>query len=115
MTSGPGSDATADSAAPATSGTDQLRAAREFLLDHRSDYETAVRDFRWPRPAAFNFGLDWFDVIAAEHPDRPALAIVEESGQSGSWTYQELSIRSDPIRSLYGCAESGCGGATGSS
>src|SRR6195952_2001325 len=78
-------------------GTEMLRAAREFLMTHRTDYDTAVRDFSWPRPATFNFGLDWFDVIAAEHPDRPALAIVEESGASGSWTYRQLSTRSDQI------------------
>ncbi len=91
MTSGP------NSARQASAGTGMLRAAREFLMTHRTDYETAVRDFRWPRPATFNFGLDWFDVIAAEHPDRPALAILEENGDSGSWTYQELSTRSDQV------------------
>ncbi len=80
-----------------TSGTEQLRAAREFLLTHRTDYESAVRDFRWPRPATFNFGLDWFDVIAGEHPDRPALKIVEENGDSGAWTYAQLSARSDQV------------------
>ena len=78
MTSGP------NSAMETSAGTGMLRAAREFLMTHRTDYETAVRDFRWPRPATFNFGLDWFDVIAAEHPDRPALAILEENGDSGS-------------------------------
>ena len=78
-------------------GTEMLRAAREFLLEHRTDYDVAVRDFRWPRPEYFNFGLDWFDVIAAEHPDRPALKIVEEDGRSGSWTYAELSRRSDQV------------------
>lgn len=78
-------------------GTEMLRAARDFLLHNRTDYETAVRDFRWPRPEYFNFGLDWFDVIAAEHPDRPALKIVEENGACGVWTYAELATRSDQI------------------
>src|SRR6195952_3623020 len=78
-------------------GTGMLRAAREFLMTHRTDYDTAVREFSWPRPATFNFGLDWFDVIATEHPDRPALAIVEENGDSGSWTYAKLSARSDQV------------------
>ena len=36
-------------------------------------------------------------MIAAEHPDRPALSIVEENGDSGSWTYRQLSTRSDQI------------------
>jgi len=80
-----------------STGTEQLRAAREFLFTHRADYDIAVRDFRWPRADAFNFGLDWFDVIAAEHPDRAALTIVQESGESGSWSYRQLSIRSDQV------------------
>ncbi len=80
-----------------SSATAMLRSAREFLMAHRADYLTAVRDFRWPRPEAFNFALDWFDVIAAEHPARPALTIVEENGQSGSWTYRDMSVRSDQV------------------
>ena len=76
-----------------------LRGAREFLLAHRTDYEAAVRGFSWPQPEHFNFALDWFDVIAGEHPDRPALTIVEESGASGSWTYGELQTRSDQVAS----------------
>ncbi|SDO87501.1 acetyl-CoA synthetase [Nakamurella panacisegetis] len=80
-----------------TVGTEMVRAAREFLLRNRTDFDVAVRDFRWPRPEHFNFGLDWFDVIAAEHPDRPALKIVEEDGRSGSWTYAQLSARSDQM------------------
>ncbi len=80
-----------------TPATEQVRAAREFLMAHRTDYRTAVRDFRWPRPENFNFGLDWFDVIASEHPDRAALSIVEENGDSGSWTYAQLSARSDQL------------------
>jgi acetyl-CoA synthetase len=79
-TSSPGPEARA-------SATELVRAAREFLVEHRSDYPSAVRGFRWPRPEHFNFGLDWFDVIAGEHPSRPALKIVEENGDVGSWTY----------------------------
>lgn len=74
-----------------------LRAAREFLVSNRTDYQTAFRDFVWPRPEYFNFGLDWFDVIAAEHADRPALRIVQESGESGSWSYGQMSRRSDQV------------------
>ena len=90
---------TSGSTSPGITGspTELLRAAREFLVEHRTDYPTAVRDFRWPRPEYFNFGLDWFDVIAAEHPSRPALSIVEENGDSGSWTYGRMSARSDQV------------------
>ena len=39
-------------------------AARDFLLQHRSDYATAYRDFRWPRLEHFNWALDHFDALA---------------------------------------------------
>ena len=35
--------------------------ARDFLLRHRDDYETAYRDFAWPELTEFNWALDWFD------------------------------------------------------
>jgi acetyl-CoA synthetase len=53
--------------------------ARAFLLAHRSDYATAMADFRWPEPTPYNWALDWFDGVlahAAESRDRPALWIV---------------------------------------
>ena len=59
-----------------TSSTDAFRAARDLLLAHREDYDTARRSFDWPSLGEFNWALDWFDVIAAEHPDRPALRIL---------------------------------------
>lgn len=54
--------------------------ARAFLLQHRTDYEAAVKGFRWPDPAPFNWALDWFDAelaANAESKDRPALWIVD--------------------------------------
>ncbi len=80
-----------------TAATDLLRAARDLLIASATDYDTAVRDFRWPRPEAFNFGLEWFDVLAAEHPDRAALTIVEENGATASVGYGQLSARSDQV------------------
>ncbi len=80
-----------------TAATRQLRAARDFLLANRLDYAAAIDGFEWPRPAEFNWAREWFDVIAAEHPDRPALTIVEESGTMGSRTYGELSETSDRV------------------
>ena len=40
----------------ATSGTGvaAFLAARDFLLQHREDYATAYRDFRWPQLDEFN-------------------------------------------------------------
>jgi acetyl-CoA synthetase len=78
-----------------TTPTAQFRAARDFLLAHRTDYETAYAKFRWPRPATFNFAVDWFDaVLAAEHPDRLALRLIEEDGRDAAYTFAELSARS---------------------
>ncbi|HEY0936140.1 MAG TPA: AMP-binding protein [Trebonia sp.] len=78
-----------------TTPTGQFRAARDFLLAHRTDYETAYAKFSWPRPATFNFAVDWFDaVLAAEHPDRAALRLIEEDGRDASYTFAELSLRS---------------------
>ena len=33
-------------------------AARDFLLRHRTDYDTAYREFRWPELERFNWALD---------------------------------------------------------
>ncbi|GAA3097076.1 AMP-binding protein [Streptomyces rectiviolaceus] len=62
-----------------SSGTEQFRTARDFLLRHREDYAAAYEGFAWPRPERFNWALDWFDVIARDN-DRTALHIVEEDG-----------------------------------
>ncbi|GHE63869.1 AMP-binding protein [Streptomyces capitiformicae] len=76
-----------------TSGTDEFRAARDFLLEHREDYDTAYRGFTWPRPEYFNWALDWFDVIARGN-DRTALHIVEEDGTEARLSFAEMSERS---------------------
>src|SRR2546425_2386112 len=63
---------------PMTSSTDAFRAARDLLLAQREDYDAARSSFSWPSLDEFNWALDWFDVIAAEHPDRPALRILSD-------------------------------------
>jgi len=75
----------------------EFRAARDFLLDNREDLAAARGGFSWPRPAEFNWALEHFDVLADEHPDRPALTLVEADGSVGSWTYAEMSRRSDQV------------------
>lgn len=80
----------------AVDATEQFRAARDFLLRHREDYSAAYEGFVWPRPALFNWALDWFDVIA-EGNDRPALHIVEEDGRRSVTTFAEMSRRSDQV------------------
>jgi acetyl-CoA synthetase len=74
-----------------------FRAARDFLLRSREDYDTARREFTWPELAEFNWGLDWFDVIAAEHPDRIALRVVGDDGSDESLTYAEMAERSAQV------------------
>ena len=74
-----------------------VRAARDLLLRHRDDYESARREFAWPELGEFNWAIDWFDVIAAEHPDRPALRIVGDDGFDASLSYAELAARSAQV------------------
>ena len=57
-----------------------FKEARAFLLKHRTDYDAAVKGFRWPDPVPFNWSLDWFDAELARDPetrDRTALWIVD--------------------------------------
>ena len=78
---------------------DAFRQARDYLLAHREDYDTAYRDFAWPELTAFNWALDWFDVVARDPANaaRYALWIVEEDGTEGRWTFPELSQRSNRV------------------
>jgi acetyl-CoA synthetase len=76
---------------------DGFKAARDFLLAHRTDYATACRDFRWPEPTHFNWALDWFDAELA-HGDgagRPALTIVGDG--AASLSFAALSERSSRL------------------
>src|SRR5436305_2374218 len=79
------------------SSTDAFRAARDLLLHYRDDYDAARGSFEWPVLDEFNWALDWFDVIAAEHPDRPALRILSDDGSDVSLSYTELSARSSQV------------------
>ncbi|MGE5269617.1 MAG: AMP-binding protein, partial [Thiohalocapsa sp.] len=76
-------------------------AARDFLFAHRSDYDTAYRDFRWPALDRFNWALDYFDPMATElqqqGKDRPALWIVNEGGAEHKLTFGEIAERSSRV------------------
>ena len=78
----------------APAATEAFRAARDFLLRHREDYDAARAAFRWPRPEHFNWALDWFDAIA-DGNDRTALHIVEEDGSETRLSFDEMRRRSD--------------------
>ena len=79
--------------------TQAFYAARELLFTHREDYDTAYREFRWPRIDEFNWALDHFDAVAAdpERGTRRALWIVEQDGSEAYWTFAELADRSDRV------------------
>jgi acetyl-CoA synthetase len=73
-----------------------FRDARDLLLRLREDYDAAREQFRWPELGEFNWALDWFDVIAAEHPDQAALRVISEDSDT-ALTYAELSARSSQV------------------
>ena len=74
-----------------------FKAARDFLLAHRTDYATAYADFRWPDATPFNWALDWFDAELARGTlaDRPALRISGAGATERS--FAELSERSNRV------------------
>jgi acetyl-CoA synthetase len=76
---------------------DRFREARDLLLDCRADYHRAVETFRWPRPDAFNWALDWFDRVPPR--DRIALHVVGADGRESRHTFGQLSSASDRVAS----------------
>jgi acetyl-CoA synthetase len=82
------------------SSTEIFRRARDFLVEHREDYATAYREFRWPVLDRFNWALDWFDVIA-ENNGRTALHIVEDYGAELKISYAELAERSNRVATYF--------------
>jgi acetyl-CoA synthetase len=79
-----------------TTATELFRSARDFLLEHRTDYTAAYEGFSWPRPENFNWALDWFDVIA-DGNERTALHIVEEDRSEVRVSFAEMSARSNRV------------------
>jgi acetyl-CoA synthetase len=76
---------------------DSYRAARDLLLAERSDYATAVADFRWPDVGdRFNWAVDWFDAIARGN-GRPALIVVGADGSRTVRSFDEMASRSDQL------------------
>ena len=78
------------------SGAEKFAAARQFLLDHRTDYEKAYREFRWPELSDFNWARDWFDAYAQGNT-KTALWLLREGGDEVKLSYQELAERSDRV------------------
>ncbi len=78
------------------SPTEKFVAARQFLLDTRTDYERAYREFEWPDLTDFNWARDWFDVYARGN-SKPALCLRREDKDEVKLSYQELAERSDRL------------------
>jgi acetyl-CoA synthetase len=74
--------------------------ARDFLIEHRTDYETACRNFSRPEFDEFNWGLDFFDVQAKGNQS-PALWIVEEDGSEIKLSFSEMSSRSNRVANFF--------------
>ena len=72
----------------------RFRTARDFLLAHRVDYDAAYRGFAWPRLDRFNWALDHFDAMAS-HNHHAALRIVRDDGSDDSYSFSDLSRRSN--------------------
>ena len=73
-------------------GAPEFLAARDLLLRLRTDYDAAVREFRWPKLDRFNWALDHFDHLPG---DRTALWLVGEAEERLS--FGELQARSNQV------------------
>jgi acetyl-CoA synthetase len=71
-------------------------AARDFLLRHREDYDTAYRDFEWPKLDRFNWALDYFDVMTRDN-SQSALWLVDEDTGEAKLSFAQLSERSNRV------------------
>jgi acetyl-CoA synthetase len=76
-----------------------FRYARDLLLRLRDNPEQAIAEYRPPHLQQFNWGLDWFDVIAADPgtAERAALWVVEDDGSETMVSYAEMSLRSSQL------------------
>ncbi|MEA3163597.1 MAG: acetyl-CoA synthetase, partial [Verrucomicrobiota bacterium] len=82
--------------------SETFRAARDFLLAKRTDYEVAYSGFQWPRLDRFNWALDWFDKIGAgERGDQAALWVIFEDGTENKVSFRELSHQSSQLANYY--------------
>ena len=79
--------------------TEAFRAARDALLQHRTDYDTAIHNFSWPTFDHFNWALDWFDRTGSDagSMDRPALLIVEEDGTETRRSFAQMAQSSNRV------------------
>lgn len=79
-----------------TTSLQAFNQAKQFLLDHRTDYDAAYAGFVWPQLDNFNWALDYFDSMASGN-DAPALWIVEEDGREEKLSFAQMSARSNQV------------------
>lgn len=80
-----------------TTATDRFRAARDHLIELRSDPVRAETEFAFPDVGErFNWAIDWFDAIARGN-NAKALVIVEEDGSSREVSFDAMAARSDRV------------------
>lgn len=69
-------------------------------MSNTSDYDTAYREFSWPRPERFNFARDVVDQWAAEDPDKLALLWVDDEGNEEKRSFSQVSDASRRVANL---------------
>lgn len=78
---------------------DTFLAAKAFLQTHRSDYDTAYRDFTWPTLTHFNWATDYFDQYAEDN-HRLALLVAGQAGGETRRSFDEMRRRSNQVANL---------------
>ncbi len=81
---------------PSNPDLNAFLSARNFLLQHRTDYEFVYQNFRWPQLTQFNWALDYFDGYARGN-QKLALWIVDEDGGEWKLSYDQMSRRSNQV------------------
>lgn len=76
-----------------------VRAARDFLVQHRESYELAYGGFSWPQLPLYNFATEWFDGLAEQNPDGLALWVIDGEDEH-KLTFAELAARSVAVSHL---------------
>lgn len=76
--------------------TQRFVQARDFLQQHRLDYDTAYRDFQKPELDRFNWALDFFDHQAKDNHGT-ALWVVEEDGSERKISFADMAARSNQV------------------
>jgi acetyl-CoA synthetase len=74
-----------------------LKAARDFMVAHRTDYARAYAEFRWPVLDNFNWALDWFDAELAQGASADRAALWITGAGAAKLTFGELSERSNRV------------------